>query len=232
MRASRPRPAGFTLIELLVVIYIIALLVAILVPSLGQARNMARVVICGSGMRQVGSAAHVYEAANGSLFIFAADPDMPWESWKNWSPADQQPGNSALALERDRFGKKLSYLADGRVFFCPLNRVTYEAYYDPMCFSGSGTYWGTYAWYWKNVAWNNDPDNVTPRRTHYNGLKHVGAEAADVVMLDVASSWILTQYAYEHHNALFYDQSVRLISTSAPEAQIFLWGPSGDPFNP
>lgn len=52
--------AAFTLIEVLVVVAIIALLVAILLPSLKAARDQARRTSCGSNLHQVGVALTSY----------------------------------------------------------------------------------------------------------------------------------------------------------------------------
>ncbi|MBM4108142.1 MAG: prepilin-type N-terminal cleavage/methylation domain-containing protein [Phycisphaerae bacterium] len=56
----RHTKAGFTLIELLVVIAIIALLIGILLPALGRARNAGRQAISLSNIRQITTAAMVY----------------------------------------------------------------------------------------------------------------------------------------------------------------------------
>jgi prepilin-type N-terminal cleavage/methylation domain-containing protein len=57
-RSGRTR--AFTLIELLIVVSIITLLIAILLPSLGRAREQAREVVCLSNLQQLGAGATMY----------------------------------------------------------------------------------------------------------------------------------------------------------------------------
>ncbi len=64
---------GFTLVELLAVILIIAVLIAMLLPALGAARQSAYMVGCESNLGQIGAAAQMYE-----------------QTWRDYVP--NQPG--------------------------------------------------------------------------------------------------------------------------------------------
>jgi prepilin-type N-terminal cleavage/methylation domain-containing protein/prepilin-type processing-associated H-X9-DG protein len=60
---------GFTLIELLVVIWIIALLMAVLLPTLQRVRKQAKAVACTAKVRQFGLAYKMYTDANGGRWF-------------------------------------------------------------------------------------------------------------------------------------------------------------------
>jgi prepilin-type N-terminal cleavage/methylation domain-containing protein/prepilin-type processing-associated H-X9-DG protein len=62
------RQKAFTLIELLVVIGIIALLMAILLPSLQRVRRQGKAVVCQSNLRQWGKILAIYTEENQGCF--------------------------------------------------------------------------------------------------------------------------------------------------------------------
>lgn len=72
-RARRVAAHGFTLVELLVVVAIVSMLMALLLPSLGRARQVAKRTQCLSNIRQLQIAEVAYAGDNRDLMIYAGD---------------------------------------------------------------------------------------------------------------------------------------------------------------
>lgn len=83
---AKNRQPGFTLIELLVVIAIIALLVALMLPTLGQAKSTARGALCAQKLGQMMVGWEVTMIENGGRVPNTINPG-PWGGW--WIMMDE-----------------------------------------------------------------------------------------------------------------------------------------------
>src|SRR5947209_20618427 len=96
---------AFTLIELLVVLGIAALLLALLMPALGLARQEARSVVCLSNLRQLATAAQQYAAQNKGTFpashYYIAQAGHTWTCDWDYTYLDGQPTGAGLLFPGD-----------------------------------------------------------------------------------------------------------------------------------
>jgi prepilin-type N-terminal cleavage/methylation domain-containing protein/prepilin-type processing-associated H-X9-DG protein len=114
------RRKAFTLVELLVVIGIIAVLIAILLPVLGRAREQSHRIKCLSNLRQLGTAFMMYVNENHGTFPSPTADGMRDEDWVRWEPA-HNPDAATVAK-----GSVISYLGDSvspEILRCPSDDI-------------------------------------------------------------------------------------------------------------
>jgi len=146
---------GFTLIELLVVVAIIAILAAMLLPALSQARAKARQAVCISNLHQIALALVQYAEDNDG-YICQGTSYFPWQGFLYYDrtaaagpfTAGNCPSSNYLPPPK---------LGQACVFICPSQ--------SPMRFNGDvwtgyGMRMGYDVWDWYGPGWQARPAGV------------------------------------------------------------------------
>lgn len=111
------RTGAFTLIELLVVVSIIAILAALLLPAISMVRSLARVITCGSQLRQINAAILTYAQDNEGRVMRVNGQSETYFTVTN----SGMPTGFGLLVEGD-------YLGDHRLLYC--TDVEYRSRHD------------------------------------------------------------------------------------------------------
>lgn len=123
------KKSAFTLIELLVVISIIALLLAVILPSLRKAKEAAQSIVCRNHLKTLALANEVYASKWDNWYVPVIDTTMTGRGQPTWNSntefRDVVGLDDATALGGSRFVMPKEYL-------CPVDEQSDEDYWTSV----------------------------------------------------------------------------------------------------
>jgi prepilin-type N-terminal cleavage/methylation domain-containing protein len=144
---------GFTLIELLVVVAIIALLMAILLPSLRRAREQGKQTVCLANQKTLALAFVQYANENKDRIARSFTDRHSWTDWPQWENGRYLNDSELQRLKEIephkrgiRKGKLFPYARQEAVYHCPsdtrsnpsraVGAIAYQTYSMLNCMNG------------------------------------------------------------------------------------------------
>jgi prepilin-type N-terminal cleavage/methylation domain-containing protein len=127
--AKKRKVRGFTLIELLVVIAIISLLVSILLPSLRQAKEQAKAIVCQSNMKGIYSGICLYVEDWDGRLMKSIDTRMvdDEEVTVFWNQCLTFFEESCFPSGQTYWSAPVRYIEQGEIYKCPSAEPDAEA---------------------------------------------------------------------------------------------------------
>jgi prepilin-type N-terminal cleavage/methylation domain-containing protein/prepilin-type processing-associated H-X9-DG protein len=129
---------GFTLIELLVVIAIIAILAALLLPTLAKSKQQSQGILCVSNLKQLTLAWAMYNGDNRENFVINGNNGdspggtaaAPLPINPQWCPDDMSSGamvpGEQISVAWLKAGLLYPYVGSPGVYRCPADTSTYK----------------------------------------------------------------------------------------------------------
>jgi len=166
---------AFTLVELLVVVSIIAMLLAVLLPSLNKARETAKTIICQTNLKNLGTAWDAYAVSNNGLIVSALTyktddaTDALRASYTTYSwvyaPVNlttkvtiSEKQKTVATREQEEYGikqgKLFPYASDFGVYHCPSDKTGhFRSYSIPDNMNGEQSFMtGSYKKPWDSLT--------------------------------------------------------------------------------
>jgi prepilin-type N-terminal cleavage/methylation domain-containing protein/prepilin-type processing-associated H-X9-DG protein len=191
---------AFTLIELLVVIAVIGILVALLLPVLGKAKEKTQGIACLNNLKQltIGWIAYTGDS-QGRIMQNGGGPERSWigKGYLTWGP-EADNTNTSLLLD-SKLAAMADYVKAAGVYKCPADRYQSGANPGPRVRSVS-----------MNGALNNKPTFVNQTGRNYFRAKKM----TDLTMPGPANVFVFLD---EHADSI--DDGIFMVNPGYPAGQ-------------